>query len=476
MTGHTDGGPSPAEPDPEHAGPDAEAESRPDTEPAGPAPEPDAADVTQLMEPPGRTVETADPGARTVETVGPGARTVETAQRDVETVETGDPAAETVEVEHPTSPAVVEAPEPVRDSPADPYPGPAREPAVEPAAETVEVARPGAADPAVVDLTAAEPPTNAPPTKAPPTDPWTGYEDPPERYPVTGGSTVIRPQDEVDGWTKARRRHRRQTLTFVSGLAGVLVLGLLAYMTFLGDISWPFGGKVDVTANLCTRSKPLQPSKITLRVYNGSDRKGLAVQVTRQLQAFGFAVEDTGNDPLEAKLTTPLEIRHGENGVLAAKTTQAYLIGKVHEVVDDRQSESVDVVLSKSFTRVKTRKEVAAALVALTNTLPKNCPPGVTQNGSTGGGTPSRRASRRAGPPRGPRRRRLSGSSAGRGQSGDSTNRGRTPVRTMPLLGRVGIRDSGNDRSCSGTDQLIRVRARTALASSSTVTRSPAQR
>src|SRR3954451_25358981 len=410
MTGHTDGGPSPAEPDPEHAGPDAEAESRPDTEPAGPdaeaesrpdtepagpAPEPDAADVTQLMEPPGRTVETADPGARTVETVDPGALTVETAQRDVET---GDPAAATVEVEHPPSPAVVEAPEPVRHSPADPYPGPAREPAVEPAAETVEVARPGAADPAVVDLTAAEPPTNAPPTNAPPTDPWTGYEDPPERYSVTGGSTVIRHQDEVDGWTKARRRHRRQTLTFVSGLAGVLVLGLLAYMTFLGDISWPFGGKVDVTANLCTRSKPLQPSKITLRVYNGSDRKGLAVQVTRQLQAFGFAVEDTGNDPLEAKLTTPLEIRHGENGVLAAKTTQAYLIGKVHEVVDDRQSESVDVVLSKSFTRVKTRKEVAAALVALTNTLPKNCPPGVTQNGSTGGGTPQPTGVSKSGP------------------------------------------------------------------------------
>src|SRR3954469_19250983 len=116
MTGHTDGGPSPAEPAPEHAGPDAGAESRPDTEPAGPAPEPDAADITQLVEPPGRTVETADPGARTVETVDPGALTVETAQRDAETGETGEtgatgetgePAAETVEVEHPPPPAVV---------------------------------------------------------------------------------------------------------------------------------------------------------------------------------------------------------------------------------------------------------------------------------------------------------------------------------------------------------------------------------
>ena len=235
-----------------------------------------------------------------------------------------------------------------------------------------------------------------------PVDPWRRYEEPAEAYPPTAGSNVVRYERELDGWTIARRRHRRQTLTFASGLAGVLVLGLLAYMTFLGHISWPFGGKVDVTANLCTRSKPLQPSKITLRVYNGSNRKGLAVQVTRQLQAFGFAVEDTGNDPLEAKLTTPIEIRRGENGVLASKTTQAYLIGKVHEVVDDRQSESVDVVLSKNFTRVKTRKEVAAALAALTNTLPETCPPGVTQSGSTApaGGTPQPTGVSKSGPAR----------------------------------------------------------------------------
>ena len=42
MTGHTDGGPSPAEPDAEHAGPEGEAEATPGAEPeATPAPEPD---------------------------------------------------------------------------------------------------------------------------------------------------------------------------------------------------------------------------------------------------------------------------------------------------------------------------------------------------------------------------------------------------------------------------------------------------
>jgi hypothetical protein len=419
MTGHTQGGPSPAEPDDERDGgpeasPDVRAEARRDAEAgatAAPdrAPMTDPADVTHLMEQPGKTVESAEPGAETVEVADPGARTGETAQRDAEPVETVDPAAETVEVERPLSPAppaaVVETRAPAPEAPAEPAVAPSRQPVAEPPAETV--AQPSAADPAVVDLTAAEAPVGpAPVDPAPvdpaPVDPWRQYEEPAEAYPPTAGSNVVRYDNEVDGWTKARQRHRRQTLIFASGLAGVLVLGLLAYMTFLGHISWPFGGKVDVTANLCTRSKPLQPSKITLRVYNGSNRKGLAVQVTRQLQAFGFAVEDTGNDPLEAKLTTPIEIRRGENGVLASKTTQAYLIGKVHEVVDDRQSESVDVVLSRNFTRVKTRKEVAAALAALTNTLPKTCPPGVTQSGSTapGGGTPQPTGVSKSGPAR----------------------------------------------------------------------------
>ena len=59
-----------------------------------------------------------------------------------------------------------------------------------------------------------------------PVDPWTGYDEPPDPYPPTAGFDRPAPHEEVDGWTKARRRHRRQTLTFTAGLVGVLVLGL----------------------------------------------------------------------------------------------------------------------------------------------------------------------------------------------------------------------------------------------------------
>ncbi len=427
MTGHTEGGPSSAERDDE---PEAEPKGEPER-PGATA----AADVTQLVEPPAKTVETADPAALTVEVERPApavaepkgagpaedGETVEVEQpaappaaaETVETAEVGEPADQTADVVHDVAPATPDA---------------EAEPDVAPAAPTVEVPEPAADDPRIVDLAALEAagPDDAEPIAEPvaepvahpvtdplpepvvdpvvvdsvvvdsvvvdetgqaAADPWAGEEDPYGPYDTAPGTTVVAYQGEVDGWVKAHRRHRRQTLTFAAGLGFVLVVGLLAYMTFLGRIAWPFGGKVDVNANLCTRSKPLPPKTITLRVYNGSGRNGLAMQVTRQLQAFGFVVEDTGNDPLEAKLTTPIEVRHGDTGVLASKTTAAYLVGKVHDVVDDRQSESVDVVLGKTFSRVKTRKEVTAALVALTSTLPETCPAGATPSGSPSPGS-----------------------------------------------------------------------------------------
>lgn len=180
----------------------------------------------------------------------------------------------------------------------------------------------------------------------------------------------------VDGWDGVRRRHRRQTLTFLGAFALVIVVGLLAWLTYLGWVPWPFGGAVNVTQTACTRSEPLPPKKITLRVYNGSERRGLAGQVAVQLKAFGFNVQETGNDPLEAKLRTPIEIRHGDSGDLAALTTTAYLSGRVRDVVDDRLSDSVDVVLGPAFTRVHTRREVAQALAGLTPRLPLTCPRG----------------------------------------------------------------------------------------------------
>jgi hypothetical protein len=201
----------------------------------------------------------------------------------------------------------------------------------------------------------------------------------PQQY-ATGAVPIL----EIEGgWEAVHRRRRRQTLTFLAGLVGVLVLGLVAWLTYSGVVPWPFGGSVSVAQNVCTHSQPLPPKKITVRVFNGSSRDGLASQVAGQLKGLGFAVKGTGNDPLETKIKSAAEIRHGENGDLAAATIVAYVVGKTKDVQDDRQDGTIDLVLGPSFARLHSKGELKKSLAAVTSTLPMTCPAGVTPTPAT---------------------------------------------------------------------------------------------
>jgi hypothetical protein len=113
-------------------------------------------------------------------------------------------------------------------------------------------------------------------------------------------------------------------------------------------------------------------------VYNGSNRSGLAKTVAAQLKSLGFVVQETGNDPLEAKITTAVEIRYGDSGELAGKTSSGYFAGKVRQRNDGRTNDVVDVVLGPKFTRVNSKREATRILTAPHANLPLTCPPGVT--------------------------------------------------------------------------------------------------
>jgi hypothetical protein len=158
----------------------------------------------------------------------------------------------------------------------------------------------------------------------------------------------------------------------------VLGIGAVAVLMYTGRVDWPFGGRIATQGQACTPGKPLTPKQMTLRVYNGSSRSGLARQVTANLKAMGFVVTDTGNDPLEARLRTAVEIRYGEGNELAAKTVSAYFAGRIRETTDERVDPVVDVVLGPTFKRVHTRREVNRVLEKLKPTFPLSCPPGVT--------------------------------------------------------------------------------------------------
>jgi LytR cell envelope-related transcriptional attenuator len=333
----------------------------------------------------------------------------------------------------PTEPnaAVVESDDedPATHPPDDPDPDPdpddpdhvedaaPESPQVNGAEEPEDLAEPAAATAMDVDT-----PTSAPaprfvpppydPTDVPPAEPDNADPEPepivqppavrppvPQQY-ATGGVPIV----EIEGgWEAVRRRRRRQTLTFLAGLVGVLVLGFLAWLTYAGVVPWPFGGSVTVAQNVCTHSKPLPPKKIIVRVFNGSARDGLAGQVAGQLKGLGFAVKTTGNDPLEAKIKTAVEIRHGDNGDVAAATMSAYVVGKAKDVQDDRQDTSIDLVLGPSFIRLHSKSELKKSLAAVTSTLPMTCPVGATPPPTatpTASGTPKARVTPRPTPKR----------------------------------------------------------------------------
>ena len=102
--------------------------------------------------------------------------------------------------------------------------------------------------------------------------------------PAPGTDGVPLLEELPGGWQAVRRRHLRQTITFVVALLGVLGLGTLAGLMYTGRVAWPFGGRVNVSTQLCTPTPPLPPKQIHVRVYNGSTRSGLAKTVAAQLK------------------------------------------------------------------------------------------------------------------------------------------------------------------------------------------------
>jgi hypothetical protein len=92
----------------------------------------------------------------------------------------------------------------------------------------------------------------------------------------------------------------------------------------------------------------MEPGKVTVNVYNASDRYRLAAKTATRLEKQGYAVGKIDNDPLKRAVTTPAEVRHGEKGLAQARTVLA-VAPDAALVQDDRTGERVDLVLGGSW-------------------------------------------------------------------------------------------------------------------------------
>ncbi|MFR0556908.1 LytR C-terminal domain-containing protein [Pseudoscardovia radai] len=97
---------------------------------------------------------------------------------------------------------------------------------------------------------------------------------------------------------------------------------------------------------VATGTAAVDPSKITVRVLNGTDKSGLATAVASELQSRGFINQGVDNFP--DGVIDRTEIRFGKNAVAEAYT----LLGHFNDAIlrmDDRQDALIDVVIGESF-------------------------------------------------------------------------------------------------------------------------------
>ena len=110
----------------------------------------------------------------------------------------------------------------------------------------------------------------------------------------------------------------------------------------------------------------LDPTTVSLRVFNATDTAGLAQTVATELQGRGFVVDEIANDPSDREVTGVGELRHGPRGNEAAEFVHLFL-PDAGDYPDTRADATVDVVIGPEFAALASAEEVAAALAPVSS-------------------------------------------------------------------------------------------------------------
>ena len=184
---------------------------------------------------------------------------------------------------------------------------------------------------------------------------------------------------------RRRRKHERQAVVFGSLIAALALAGLGATAIYTGamdatfltrEFTSPPPEDVDVIPLppcVPDDTLPPAPETITVRVYNATDRVGLAGQAAAELTARGFVILETANYPVE--IPTGAWISFGEAGIAAAYELAAHIEPGVPALVlDTRPDATLDLVLGDTWTTLLPATEVlldpAMPMIALEGCLP----------------------------------------------------------------------------------------------------------
>ncbi len=191
---------------------------------------------------------------------------------------------------------------------------------------------------------------------------------------ITEGSTL-----DKDGQPYARRNYR-------PGIAAVAVLCVLTALVWAFVLTRPvqvgeaaacnappaptdadaprLGDRVSGSSMVDVAPAKLDDTKV--RVLNASGQGGQAGEVAGALRDLGFAAPAAANDPVYAgsRLACQGQIRFGKDGRPGAATV--WLVAPCVEMYqDDRQDDTVDLVIGTDFTSLTNSDDIAAVLSGL---------------------------------------------------------------------------------------------------------------
>ncbi|MGB3257473.1 MAG: LytR C-terminal domain-containing protein [Ornithinimicrobium sp.] len=150
------------------------------------------------------------------------------------------------------------------------------------------------------------------------------------------------------GMSTAARRRRRTTALVLTGLTALLLI-VLAYAIayYQGWVGGADEGSTD-SGEVTTSAPAIQPSEVTVNVYNAKGEPGLAGRIAGELEERTFDVASIDNDPEQASIEESANIRHGPDGLEAAELLQESVPGSTL-VPDERESATIDLVLGDGF-------------------------------------------------------------------------------------------------------------------------------
>jgi hypothetical protein len=165
-----------------------------------------------------------------------------------------------------------------------------------------------------------------------------------------------------------RVRPRRRAGPWLAFLAVLVVIAVVVWWQVLGtDTAGP--GQVGCGPKVDQSVTTMSPKSVRVRVYNATDRVGLAKQVADGLRKRHFAVLAASNDTLDRPVSGVGEIRYGANGEKQALLLSFWLPG-VELVSDPRRDAAVDFAVGPTFRGLATDVQVARAKKAAIEATP----------------------------------------------------------------------------------------------------------